>query len=125
MAFETKEAKDMQALLFKDKDSKDLMIIGTVLYSIDDEPPYGLLTRIKKHVGDTLLRNKDYYPSRKKVTDEIDNINDILHTKDRMEMTIQNFLLGIFIFFFTIGANIVTEELQERMTIVVMGNGDN
>jgi hypothetical protein len=59
------------------------------------------------------------------VTDEIDNINDILHTKDRMEMTIQNFLLGIFIFFFTIGAKIVTEELQERMTIVVMGNGDN
>ena len=101
------------------------MIIGTVLYSIDDEPPYGLLTKIKKHVGDTLLRNNDYYTSRKKVTDEIDNINDILHTKDRMEMTIQNFLLGIFIFFFTIGANIVTEELQERMTIVVMGNGDN
>lgn len=125
MPFETKAAEDMQALLFKQKDSKELMIIGTVLYSIDDEPPYGLLTRIKKHVGDTLLRNKNYYKSRKKLTDEIDNINDILHTKDRMEMTIQNFLLGIFIFFFTIGANIVTEEIQERMTIAVMGNGDN
>ena len=115
MPFKTKEAKDMQTFLFKQQDSKDLMVIGTVLYSIDDEPPYGLLTRIKKHVGETLLRNKDYYKNRKNLTDEIENINDILYTKDRMDTTIQNFVLGIFIFFFTIGANIVSDEIQQRI----------
>lgn len=115
MPFKTKEAKDMQTFLFKQQDSKDLMVIGTVLYSIDDEPPYGLLTRIKKHVGETLLRNKDYYKNRKHLTDEIENINDILYAKDRMDTTIQNFVLGIFIFFFTIGANIVSDEIQQRI----------
>ena len=115
MPFKTKEAKDMQTFLFKQKDSKDLMVIGTVLYSIDDEPPYGLLTRIKKHVGETLLRNEHYYENRKNLTDEIENINDILYTKDRMDTTIQNFVLGIFIFFFTIGANIVSDEIQQRI----------
>lgn len=113
MSFETKKAVDMQKFLFDLEDSKKLSIIGKVLYSMDDEPPYGLLARIKTHVGETILRNEDYYTNKQTLTDEIENINSILLLKDRIETTIQNLVLGIFIFFFTIGANIVSDKIEK------------
>jgi hypothetical protein len=118
MPFATHEAKNMQACLFRQQ-AHEFMVIDTVLYSaFRGKPSYELLTRIKKYVGDTLLRNDDFYKNRSKLTEEIDYINDILHTKGRMDTVIQNFVLGIFIFFFTIGANIVSEEIKQRMLIV-------
>ena len=111
--FETKKAGEIQNFLFKLDDSKELSIIGKVLYSMDDELPYGLLARIKTRVGKTILRNEDYYKEKKMVTNEIENINSILLTKGRIETIIQNLVLGVFIFFFTIGANIVSEEIEK------------
>ncbi len=115
MRFETKKAQVMQEFLFSLEDSRKLSIIGTVLYSMDDVPPNGLLARIKTHVGRTILRNEDYYQKKKMLTDEIENINSILLLKDSVETTIQNLVLGFFIFFFTIGANIVSEEIETWM----------
>eukprot|EP00554_Chaetoceros_debilis_P001709 CAMPEP_0194085028 /NCGR_PEP_ID=MMETSP0149-20130528/16088_1 /TAXON_ID=122233 /ORGANISM="Chaetoceros debilis, Strain MM31A-1" /LENGTH=457 /DNA_ID=CAMNT_0038767825 /DNA_START=47 /DNA_END=1420 /DNA_ORIENTATION=+ len=113
MQFKTKKAVEIQNYLFELDDSKKLFIIGKVLYSMDDEPPYGLLAKIKKHVGKTILRNPKYYEEITKLRDEIENINSILLSKDRFETTFQNLVLGFFIFFFTIGANIVSEEIKE------------
>lgn len=113
MRFKTKKAVEMQKYLFVLPDSKKLSIIGKVLYHMNDEPPYGLLAKIKEHVGKTILRNEDYQEEKEKVMNESENINSILLAKDNIETNKQNLLLRFFIFLCTIVANIVTVDITD------------
>jgi len=100
MEFDTKRAAKMKCFLFPDTSSAtdastELMSTGRVLYSIEDAP-HGLLLKIKKLVGEKLLRNENYMTEKKLLTDEISNIDAILAMKDQIITLLQNFLLGLF-----------------------------
>lgn len=96
----------MRYYLFEDDftrySSHELLATGNILYSMDDEAPYGLLLQIKRLIGNKLLRNKPFMAMKKELIEEIANIEAILVTKDQLMTLFQNILLGIFI----LGANV-------------------
>lgn len=113
LPLETTRAAEMRYYLFEDdltrSSSHELLLIGNLLYSMDDEAPYGLILQIKRLIGEKLLRNKAFMERKKQLMDEIANIEAILVTKDQLLTLFQNLLLGMFILGANIGADIVSD----------------
>eukprot|EP00531_Pseudo-nitzschia_arenysensis_P003940 CAMPEP_0116126504 /NCGR_PEP_ID=MMETSP0329-20121206/6365_1 /TAXON_ID=697910 /ORGANISM="Pseudo-nitzschia arenysensis, Strain B593" /LENGTH=483 /DNA_ID=CAMNT_0003620587 /DNA_START=44 /DNA_END=1495 /DNA_ORIENTATION=- len=109
MPLQTQKAQEVRDELFETESSKDLLFTGKVLYMIEDEPPLGLLTDMKKLIGEKLLRNMDFMKKKACLTDELASLDVILGLKDQITVIVQNFILGIFILGANIGADIISE----------------
>ena len=126
LPLETTRAAEMRYYLFEDdftrSGSHELLATGNILYSMDDEAPYGLILQIKRLIGNKLLRNKPFMAMKKELIEEIANIEAILATKDQLMVLFQNILLGIFILGANIGADVVSEVWGYRFSAAFGGS---
>ena len=76
-------------------------------------PPDGVINALKS-VG-TEIKKKKYLGFRKKLTDEIGNIDSIKSTKGMFGTLFQNFLLSFFVGVFTLCANLAYEKIIEEV----------